>query len=148
MSQKFLFRYVLNPIMTALLKSPLHKFVSQEQMLITFTGRKSGKRYTTPVGYIIEGDTVLCFTDARWWKNLRGGAPVTLHIRGQERQGQAEAIADDAPRIAEGIRKFLARVPSYARFYQLTLDQNGEPHAQELLRVAAQVVMIEIQLSP
>lgn len=147
MSQEFLFRHLLNPIMKATLKSPLHKFVSKEQMLITFTGRKSGKRYTTPVGYSMDGDTVLCFTQGKWWKNLRGGAPVTLRIRGQDRQGQAQAIADDAPRVAEGIRKFLAQVPSYARFYQLTLDQNGEPNAEDLTREAEQVVMIEIRLS-
>jgi deazaflavin-dependent oxidoreductase (nitroreductase family) len=61
--------------------------VSKSVLLITFTGRKSGKTYTTPVDYSQEGDQVTIFTHAAWWKNLRGWAPVTLRIRGRELQG-------------------------------------------------------------
>lgn len=146
MGSAFFFRWILNPLMKAILKSPLHRFASREQMLITFTGRKSGKKYTTPVGYSIAGDTVLCFTDSTWWKNLRGGAEVTLRIRGRDRKGLAEPTWDDVPRIAEGLRKFLIQVPSYARFYDLTLEQDGTPNAEDLKRAAESAVMIEIRL--
>ena len=42
---------IFNPFMVWLLRSPLHKLASKNTLLITFTGRKSGKKYTTPVNY-------------------------------------------------------------------------------------------------
>lgn len=58
-------------------------------MLITFEGRWSGGEYTTPVGYRQEGDTLWVLTHSDWWKNLRGGRPVTLRLRGERREGVA-----------------------------------------------------------
>lgn len=87
---------VNNPFMKALLRSPLHGVVSRSFLLITFTGRKSGKVYTTPVQYAERGDTVTVVTSAgyTWWKNLRGGAPVEVRLRGQQRRGTAEVTTD------------------------------------------------------
>jgi hypothetical protein len=75
---------VINPIMKFLLRSPVHGLWSDSLMLITFTGRKSGRRFTTPVRYIKTGETVRCFTAAenQWWRNLRTGARVELLIKG------------------------------------------------------------------
>ena len=46
--------------------------------LITVTGRKTGRKYTTPVGYYQEGDTlwVISSRDRTWWRNATGGAQV------------------------------------------------------------------------
>lgn len=86
-----------NPMMTWLLKSPLHFFVSKYYMLITFTGRKSGKMYTTPVQYKRSGDTIYVISNRGyiWWKNLQGGAEVTLRIQGKEVQGTADVSLKD-----------------------------------------------------
>lgn len=53
---------VINPIVKGLLRSPLHGLMSKNTMLIEFKGRKSGRMFTTPVSYHIEGDRVHCFT--------------------------------------------------------------------------------------
>ena len=55
-------------------------------MLITFTGRNSGRQFTTPVRYFRDGETVRSFTSAesQWWRNLRGGADVVLRIEGRD----------------------------------------------------------------
>ena len=82
---------VMNKFPALLLRSPLHRLISKSVLLITFTGRKSGKKYTTPITYLRDGDTVLMTTDSPWWKNLRGGALVTLRIRGREYVGVVEA---------------------------------------------------------
>ncbi len=65
----------MNKFPAMLLRSPLHGFISGSVLLIAFTGRKSGKRYTTPMTHRRDGDTFLMTTDSPWWKNLRGGAP-------------------------------------------------------------------------
>lgn len=142
----FLYRWILNPLMTLLLKSPLHRLVSKTIMLITFTGRKSGKRYTTPVGYVRDGDVVVCVTHANWWKNLRGGARVTLRIQGRTVEGHAEAIAQDKARVAQGIRTFLLQVPSWAGFYKVTIAEDGTPNEEQVARAAEAAILISITL--
>jgi deazaflavin-dependent oxidoreductase (nitroreductase family) len=132
--------------MKLILRSPAHGMVSKTILLITFTGRKSGKTYTTPVDYSQEGDQVVVFTHAAWWKNLRGEAPVTVRIRGRELQGLAEAVAEDKPAVAAGLAAHLRKVPGDARYYGVTLDDQGNPNANEVEQAAQTVVMIRIRL--
>ncbi len=64
---------IVNSAMKFVLRSPAHGMVSKTILLITFTGRKSGQTFTTPVSYSQSGGQVTIFTHALWWKNLRGG---------------------------------------------------------------------------
>jgi hypothetical protein len=41
----------INPIMKTLLRPPLHRLLSGMLMLFTYSGRKTGKQYTIPIGY-------------------------------------------------------------------------------------------------
>jgi hypothetical protein len=73
----------LNPVMTALLGSPLHGIASSSIALLHFRGRKSGRESVTPLSYTRENDTVrfLSAHSTRWWMNLRGDpAPVSIEI--------------------------------------------------------------------
>src|SRR5512139_3173999 len=99
----------VNKTMKLILRSPVHGVVSKTVLLITFTGRKSGNNYTTPVDYSQDGDRVTIFTHANWWKNLRGGAPVILRIRGRQLQGLAEPVAEDKPAVAAGLMAHLRK---------------------------------------
>ncbi len=137
---------ILNPIMKAILRSPLHRLVSEKIMTISFTGRKSGRSYSTPVSYYRENGRVYIFTHSTWWENFVGGAEVELRIQGRDYRGLAEPIPDDVERIAQGLRKMFVNVPSDARFYDVTLDEGGEPSQEELIRAAADATMIQIQL--
>ena len=58
--------------MTWMLRSPFHIFMGGV-LLITVTGRKSGRAISTPVNYARDGDTLLVTskTDRTWWKNVR-----------------------------------------------------------------------------
>ncbi len=96
-----------NPFMKWLLRSPLHGVVSRMYLLITFTGRKSGTVYSTPVQYAQEGDTLYIITSEgyTWWKNLRGGAEVHVHLRGRTYPAHAEIAAE-----SQTIEALLAKV--------------------------------------
>ena len=136
----------VNNAMKFVLRSPVHKMVSKFTLLITFTGRKSGKTYTTPVSYSQFGDQVYIFTHASWWKNLCGGAPVTLTIRGQEFKGWAEPVAEDKDAIATWLSTHLREVPSDAKYYSVTLDEQGNPKADEVKQAVHTVTMIRVRL--
>jgi len=136
----------LNPLIIAILRSPLHSMMSKSVLVITFTGRKSGKQYTTPIMYAQDGETVYVFTHGGWWKNLQGGAPVSLRLRGEDRNGFALAVSDDKQKIADGLGLFISRHPINKGVYEVTLDENGKPKAEDLLRAAQTVIMIQVQI--
>ncbi|MEJ2600245.1 MAG: nitroreductase/quinone reductase family protein [Anaerolineales bacterium] len=136
----------VNSAMKFVLRSPVHAMISKTVLLITFTGRKSGKTYTTPVSYSQSGDQVTIFTHADWWKNLRSGAPVTLHIQGRELQGLAEPVAEDKQAVATGLSAHLRKVPSDARYYGVTFDDHKDPRAEEVEKAVQTVVMVRIRL--
>jgi deazaflavin-dependent oxidoreductase (nitroreductase family) len=137
---------IVNQAMKFVLRSPVHGMVSKSILLITFTGRKSGKTYSTPVSYSQSDDQVTIFTHAVWWKNLRSGAPVTLRLRGREFQGLPQPVAEDKQAVAAGLIKHLRKVPSDASYYGVTLDDDGDPRPEEVEKAAQTVVMVRIQL--
>lgn len=136
----------VNKTMKFVLRSPAHGMVSRFTTLITFTGRKSGKTYTTPVSYSQFDDQVYIFTHANWWKNLCGAAPVTLCLQGREREGWAEPIAEDKNAIATRLTAHLRKVPSDAKYYSVTFDEGGNPRAEEVEKAVQTVVMIRVRL--
>jgi deazaflavin-dependent oxidoreductase (nitroreductase family) len=87
-----------NPAARAVLSSPLHPLLSRRLALITVAGRRSGRRYTFPVGYRQTGDRVIVNVGwperKRWLRNLRDGGSVEMRIRGHRREGQAQARGD------------------------------------------------------
>ena len=88
-----------NPVIRALLDSPLRGVLSRDLALITVTGRRSGREHTFPVGYSREGAVVTVRVGAPqrkvWWRNLVGGAEVGVRIRGIDRRGFAEVVGDE-----------------------------------------------------
>jgi deazaflavin-dependent oxidoreductase (nitroreductase family) len=139
-------RHVVNPTMSALLRSPLHRLFSGNILLLTFTGRKTGKSYTTPLSYAREGDRLYCFTDAAWSRNLRGGAPVSVTLGRKAFQGVGEAIVGDPNRIGQALTHYFQQVPRDAKFYSVTMDRNGRPDAQQVARASRGIIFVEIQL--
>jgi hypothetical protein len=93
------FNRTINPFIRALLLSRAHRLLSGSLLVITISGRRSGRKYSFPVGYKQVGEEVRIGVGwpgrKRWWRNLRGGAPVGLHIRGSERSAWAEAEGDE-----------------------------------------------------
>jgi F420H(2)-dependent quinone reductase len=98
-----------NPLIGAVLRSPLHRVLSGSLALITVTGRRSGREYTFPVGYEQQDDRVTITVGwperKRWWRNLRGGGgPVRLRLKGAERSGHATARGDERSGVAVDVR--------------------------------------------
>jgi len=137
---------LLNRTMKLILRSPWHGLVSKSILLITFTGRKSGKIYTTPVSYSQYNGQVNVFTHANWWKNLLSSESVTLRIRGREVQGLPEPVAEDKDAVAAGLVEHLRKVPSDARYYGVTFDDHKNPNTEQVEKAVQTVVMIRIRV--
>lgn len=99
---------IANPIHTFLLRSAIHGLVSHRMMLLTFHGRKSGRRYCFPVYYSRIGDDIRFFTDrsGRWWLNLLRGTWVRIRLRGADYDGVVEHVPASHRRMVEGLLAF------------------------------------------
>jgi F420H(2)-dependent quinone reductase len=138
----------VNELVKFILLSPLHSLLSKNRMLLTFTGRKSGKLYTIPLSYVQEGETILCITgNTSWWRNLRGSVPVKVMLKGQERDGIAQAIFDDPAVIIQGLQKLLLAIPGDAKYHEVKLDFKGQPNVEDMAQAANSSILIRIQLT-
>lgn len=137
-----------NKVMVWLLKSPLHGFVSKNIMLVTYTGRKSGQVYTIPVNYIRQDDifTTTSFRQRTWWRNLRGGAPVTIRVKGQDLKAEAIVVEDDQD-VTTGLMAYLRQAPNLARYYNVGLDPEGRPNPGDVAQTAKNRVIIRTRLT-
>lgn len=141
---KFLLK-VMNPFMRRMVRGGGGK-MGDMIMLITFKGRKSGKTFTTPLGYTRKGNSITCFTDSPWWKNLEGGAPVKLTIKGQEMQGFATPVSDKAQVLEYVSGRLREGGPQAVRQMALSLPKGYTPTDDELRIMLRDRVLIEIQL--
>jgi hypothetical protein len=133
-------------LMKRVLRSALHPVASGNTALLSFSGRKTGKRYTIPVSYVAENGMFLLMTKFKWWRNLRGGARVNLTIKGRELEGVAETV-EDPEAIREGMREFLTRVPRDARFYEVEFDQDRQPRAADLAQASSSTILIRVEVA-
>lgn len=118
---------IVNPVMKAILRSPLHGLLSKSLMVLSFQGRKSGRRYSLPVGYLEQGNTLFVFSHGPWWKNFRGGAPVSVRLRGQERRGIATIMQDPAAIVTVVGALTTKHGEKMTRRMGLALEEDGAP---------------------
>ena len=143
------YTYFLNPVMRGLLRSPFHGITSHNIGIVHFTGRKSGRKLSTPLSYTREGNTVRLLSNhnTRWWMNFRGeGVRVEMEIARQNLPGTARLLEGDSEALREGVRRFIRALPRDARVYGLKLDGHGEVIEESLAAIAADLVLVEIQL--
>ena len=86
----------VNVPMRAVLGLPFPTPLSANLMLISYTGRKSGKAYRQPVSYARDGDVLLTPGGGRWTLNLAGGRTVRIRLRGRWSPARAELVTDAA----------------------------------------------------
>ncbi len=135
-----------NSFVSLLLRSPLHGFVSGNTMLVSVTGRKTGRVVTIPVNYVQEGGIlwVLSYRERTWWRNLLTGAPVTLRLRGKDRRAFAQVVLTD-DEIIKHLGDYIRRLPLSGRALHIRMEA-GEPTADDLALAARGRLMIRIKL--
>ncbi|MBI5934299.1 MAG: nitroreductase family deazaflavin-dependent oxidoreductase [Chloroflexi bacterium] len=136
-----------NDFMAWVLRSPLHGILSGGMALITITGRKTGKKYTTPIGYYREGDSLWILTsrDRTWWKNLQGGAQVELLLKRQPVTAQAEPDLDEKS-VEARMYEYLRHVPQAAKPMGIRIE-NGQATPEDISRTAKDRLFVRIKVN-
>ena len=78
-------------------------------MLLTLTGRKSGREFTFPVNYRRHDSGVLCGADFPWWRNLVEEPRVRVLINGTAYEGEARIIDRESDQFEPLMRKLRPR---------------------------------------
>ncbi len=136
-----------NDFMAWVLRSPLHGMLSNGMMLMTITGRKTGKTYTTPVGYYEEGEYLWVITsrERKWWKNLQGGAKVDLLLKRKPVQGFADTDLDEKSVEARMV-EYLRHVPQAAKPMKIRVE-DGKPNPLDIANTAKERLFVKIKLN-
>jgi hypothetical protein len=136
-----LFR-TMNRLIRPLLASPLHGILSKRLMLLTYTGRRSGRRITIPIGYFDgEPGTVLALSSTTTWvSNLRDGRTVRLRIRGRDHDAVPTVLQD-----TETFARFVEDSPGAAKITGLPADRKPTP--EELHAAAQKAHLVKFRLA-
>ena len=139
---------VINPIVKRILRSPLHGVLSENTLLLEFTGRKSGRKLSTPVSYYSTDGVAHCFTrkSFNWWNNLESGEPVYVTIKGKRHPVKPEVEAKNSEIKAQALGHFLRAVPRDAPHSGVSLDTNGDPNVDDIKRVVSDMVYFRLPL--
>ena len=138
---------IANQIVAPLLRTPMHRLISKDLLLLTFRGRKSGKQYTIAVGFGRQGNTLTLFTDHTWYKNLLAYPQVKVHLQGKERTGTARVFPEDKELTAQEMLEFVRHRPGAARAYGVIFDAEGNANQESLRSAAERFVLIHINLA-
>jgi deazaflavin-dependent oxidoreductase (nitroreductase family) len=140
---------IANPFVRSILRSPLHRMLSTAVLLISYQGRKSGKTHTLPVNYVQDGNTIYIVPgmpeQKTWWRNLRGGAQVTLTLKGKIVPGLAQLLQGGSE-AAEILDLYLKRFPASARLHAVRLLGDGTYDPDDLRREAESLVFVQVKL--
>ena len=113
-------------------------FNGAPMVLLTTTGAKSGKRATTPLVYLKEGDRVFIFasmggapTSPAWYHNLVANPRVSVEIGAESYEADAQVITGD-----ERDRLFAAQVAVMPGFGEYQAKTTRVIPVVELRRVS------------
>src|SRR5689334_2264029 len=133
-----------NDFVTFFLRTPLRVFLGNT-MLITVTGCKTGRKYSTPVGFYREGETlwVISSRDRTWWRNIKDGAEVSLLLKGKAVRAFAEAELNEE-NVKMRLIDYAQRQPLSARSLGIRME-NKLPNAEDVERVAKERLFVRVK---
>lgn len=100
--------------------------MGDELMVITVTGRKSGRSYSTPIGFVRDGDGYVAVSrGSQWVRNATTAPAVTLEIKGQSIKARAIRVTDPAEqlRLVDLYRE--QRRKNFATYFGVPIDADA-----------------------
>lgn len=133
---------VINVPMRVVLARPIATPLTRRLMLITYTGRRSGKTYRQPLSYVEHDGTLLTPGGGKWKLNLPAGAPVRMRLRGRDVVARPEFVADpdEVERLLAVMTAANPRVRSFVGIPQDPEGRLDRDRLQAALRYGFRVV--------
>jgi deazaflavin-dependent oxidoreductase (nitroreductase family) len=98
-TRDFRFLKMLLRLQVFMLRRGMMGKASDALMVITTTGRKTGRQHSTPIGYLQDGDMFIAINPqgrSNWYKNVLANPAVTLNIKGRDIPAEGAQFTDEA----------------------------------------------------
>src|SRR5215470_18403091 len=142
----------LNPVISYVLASRLHWLLSPGLMLITVTGRKTGRRYTIPVGYHEAADAIVVLVgeapSKTWWRNYREEAPIELLVRGRHLSGRAKVLSPASEEFRTRAEASFRRARAIPWIFGIHFDHRCGLTDAQVEELGRQAVIVRIRVDP
>jgi deazaflavin-dependent oxidoreductase (nitroreductase family) len=106
-----------------LLRRGLMGSMSNEIMVITVTGRKTGRQYSTPIGFLRDGETIIALSrGSNWFKNAVATGTAQIEIKGVTTKVSVTPVKEQAERerIFELYQR--ERAKNFTRLFGVAVD--------------------------
>jgi len=97
--------------------------LGDELMVITVTGRKTGRQYSTPIGFLRDGETIIALSrGSNWFKNAVATGTAQIEIKGVTTKVSVTPVKEQAERerIFELYQR--ERAKNFTRLFGVTVD--------------------------
>jgi len=95
------------------------------EIKITVTGRKSGRKISIPVWFVLDGDTLDLLpvqgSDTQWYKNVLHNPKIRIEARGEEAEVQAVPVTD-AKAVSSVVERFREKYGTDVQKYYTKFD--------------------------
>jgi deazaflavin-dependent oxidoreductase (nitroreductase family) len=138
-----------NPVVTAILRSRLHWPLSSGLLLLTVTGRRSGRRYTIPVGYHESDGAIVVLvgepSTKNWWRNYHSPGTVELHHRGRTMTGSAAVVSREFAEYRRLADVVFRRSRMVSRIFNVAFDPVAGLTPAQVGELARHMAMVKIE---
>lgn len=141
-----------NPVVMALLRSRFHALASKTLLVVSWSGRKTGRRFSIPTGYQRDADDVVVLLskpgEKTWWKNFRSPWPADLLIEGRERTAMGELVRPGSSEFFRLVEQTIEAMPFMARQFGLAgYDPARGLSAEDRARLCESAAAIRFELT-
>jgi hypothetical protein len=118
--------HYLNPVMRAVLASPLHPLLSRWFLLLRWVGPRTGQPHEIPVSYVREHGHLYATTGDKWWRSVVKAPAVSVTYRGSSHSANVIPIDEGGQSAAEHQLLF-RRHPFFRRLAGIPTRGRGRP---------------------
>lgn len=131
----------VNRVLSRVLRSPLARVLPLPLVVLRYTGRRTGRRYETPVALHELDGQHLIITRSGWRVNFRERTPLEVVHRGRVRSGHGRLVEDhdEAARV-------MARLLEVGgpRTIGLEIDKGHRATHEELVATRTSVLRVDL----
>jgi deazaflavin-dependent oxidoreductase (nitroreductase family) len=106
---------IANPLVRAALSSRAHRPFSGALLVLSYSGRRTGRVHSLPLQYARRGDGLVVMagmaSQKSWWRNFRTATPVTVTLAGQTKPWVAQVLTGSER--DEALAVYRARFPRF-----------------------------------
>jgi len=144
--------HVMNPSIRLILRSPLRFLLDGNLIAMTYTGRRSGRRFSVVAMYAEFGKELIVVVaqpeKKKWWRNFRAGASADVLYKGRRFACSAQVPERDPAGIVPRLEAYCSRHSSSVRLFKLRREEDGKFNSEDMAKAAEDVVMVVFELPP